>query len=1084
MRSTQNWDLSRVGDISGDKLERNMREQMAFMDSDVRQMRAILKKYAPLEMMKLACWDRWRVTNEGDAQAACTASAFVRFLQNAYVLQQTYDTEAIHSERDIHTKDYKRLVQLFDDLVKRAQRYVDNAVLAAKVHSGVRENGIVEQMQIFASDRCFPPPQNERSIPDRARLLRMSLLPFQGAIDQAFHAGLDGIVEAFATLEADCMQSLRDLRKDTDDYQRDMAAKVKESKELGQEFSDDQERVDAIVNREHWHERIDSMLSRRDGYELYDVQKLTRLDNHDCEALSLDLASVEGTFSQYPFETRATADYPFVHGVTRYFCFDADHLLDDGYQIVKDHILNEGLLSSEEWEATEKESRLLQPVTIVHSLLGSMSFELRKDGYDAIFDFPERQIGLVVVNPVEIDPFEDGRGCMLEIANGLTRMGWVRNQRLRAIVVDGTLVGNYPLQLQDGVLYVTASQFLRITQEPETVKQCKALLDLAPGAEPCEELSEKQEESHDDESGTIGAESHTEPDVAKEPDVPETEEDSEDDDMAQSLAEEDDGEPEPEDEEQGEEEEDEDLSEEAEEDVAESMIHDSETNDDDLADVPTEETDSAEEDEEHIAQAMAKEVQEETPKPQFSLFSLLNDISKGNDHPAYAPVKQEATPPESSQQIPDAEPVQASEPEQEENPVPSPVPTSSTPSPEKQEELQPDEGVGPVSAEEAEPVQEEKPAQQSPVSLGSLLQGIATGPSASSEGQEELQPDEGAGPVPAEDTEPEQEAKPVPGPVPTSSTPSPEKQEEPQLEEDDGSAPAEEPKPVAEQEAKPAPTPFSLGSLLQGIATGSSASSEGQEEPQPEEGAGPAPAEESEPEQEANPAPGPVSLGSLLQGIATGSSVPSEEREEPQPEEGISPGPVEKSEPEAGTEQAAPVAAEADAEDASIDAPLLEDLVSASPIDVALGGKQIPARLREILEKQGLTDGAFFTLCKEGSDKLLDASCALIDKALLAQSQDGKDKMFTISKYALTFVIASRSDDELSRYDRKENIGAMMYVDGKDSWNSITLFYDKEGELRGVDTQTIKQADYSQLEWKYATNIGERIIARRKQQKG
>ena len=877
-----------------------MREQMVFMDSDVRQMRAILMQYAPLEMMKLACWDRWRVTNEGDAQAACTASAFVRFLQNAYVLQQTYDAEAIHSERDIHTKDYKRLAQLFDDLVKRTQRYVDNAVLVAKVQSGVKENGIVEQMQMFASDRCFPPPQNERSIPDRARLLRMSLLPFQSAVGQVFHAGLDGIVEAFATLEAGCMQSLRDLRKDTDDYQRDMAAKVKESKELGQVFSDDQERVDAIVNREHWHARIDSMLARRDGYGLYDVQKLTNLDNHDCETLSLALASVEGNFSQYPFETRATADYPFVRGVTKYFCFDADHLLDDGYQIIKDHVLNEGLLSSEEWEATEKENRLLQPVTIVHSLFGSMGFELHKDGYDAVFDFPERQIGLVVVNPVESDPFEDGRGCMLEIANGLTRMGWVRNQKLRAIVVDGTLVGNYPLQLQDEVLYMTASQFLRITQEPETVKQCKALLGLVQSAEPCEKLPEKQEESCDGRSGAIENEAPVNDGPDREPagdesavqEVKTDESETEEDELARSLAEEDDEEPDSEDEDHGGEEEDEDLSEEAEEDVAESMIHDSETSDDDLADVPMEETSSEEDDEEHVAQAMANEVQSETlsapAKPQFSLFSLLNDISKGNDHPSYAPVQQEVSTPEASKLVSDPEPIQAS-------------------------------------------------------------------------------------------------------------------------------APAE---------AQPAPEPVS--------------------EPQ----------------------------------VADESSASScEKTEEPQPEQS-GPAPVEKPEPET-----TPVATETDDEDSNLDAPLLEDLVSASPIDVALGGKQIPARLREILEKQGLTDGAFFTMCKEGSDKLLDASCALIDKALMAQSQDGKDKMFTISKYALTFVIASRSDDELSRYDRKENIGAMMYVDGKDAWNSITLFYDKEGELRGVDTQTIKQSDYSQLEWKYATNIGERIIARRKQQK-
>jgi len=921
-----------------------MREQMVFMDSDVRQMRAILMQYAPLEMMKLACWDRWRVTNEGDAQAACTASAFVRFLQNAYVLQQTYDAEAIHSERDIHTKDYKRLAQLFDDLVKRTQRYVDNAVLVAKVQSGVKENGIVEQMQMFASDRCFPPPQNERSIPDRARLLRMSLLPFQSAVGQVFHAGLDGIVEAFATLEAGCMQSLRDLRKDTDDYQRDMAAKVKESKELGQVFSDDQERVDAIVNREHWHARIDSMLARRDGYGLYDVQKLTNLDNHDCETLSLALASVEGNFSQYPFETRATADYPFVRGVTKYFCFDADHLLDDGYQIIKDHVLNEGLLSSEEWEATEKENRLLQPVTIVHSLFGSMGFELHKDGYDAVFDFPERQIGLVVVNPVESDPFEDGRGCMLEIANGLTRMGWVRNQKLRAIVVDGTLVGNYPLQLQDEVLYMTASQFLRITQEPETVKQCKALLGLVQSAEPCEKLPEKQEESCDGRSDAIENEAPVNDGPDREPagdesavqEVKTDESETEEDELARSLAEEDDEEPDSEDEDHGGEEEDEDLSEEAEEDVAESMIHDSETSDDDLADVPMEETSSEEEDEEHVAHAMANEVQSETlsapAKPQFSLFSLLNDISKGNDHPSYAPVQQEVSTPEASKLVSDPEPIQAS------------APAEAQPAPE--------------------PVSEPQVADEASASSG--------------EKTEEPQPEQ-SGPVPEEKAE--EEAQPVPEPV-----------SEPQ------------------------------------VADEASASS-------------------------------------------------CEKTEELQPEQS-GPAPVEKPEPET-----TPVATETDDEDSNLDAPLLEDLVSASPIDVALGGKQIPARLREILEKQGLTDGAFFTMCKEGSDKLLDASCALIDKALMAQSQDGKDKMFTISKYALTFVIASRSDDELSRYDRKENIGAMMYVDGKDAWNSITLFYDKEGELRGVDTQTIKQSDYSQLEWKYATNIGERIIARRKQQK-
>ncbi len=166
-----------------------------------------------------------------------------------------------------------------------------------------------------------------------------------------------------------------------------------------------------------------------------------------------------------------------------------------------------------------------------------------------------------------------------------------------------------------------------------------------------------------------------------------------------------------------------------------------------------------------------------------------------------------------------------------------------------------------------------------------------------------------------------------------------------------------------------------------------------------------------------------------------------------------------------------------------LETPVLEDLESVSPIDVALEGKSIPSRFREILEGKDSLDGAFFAMCKNESDKFLLSCSALIDKALLLVASTGKDKMFTIAKYSLTFVIASRSDDELSRYDRKENIGAMMYMEKKNAWNSLTLFYDKAGALLRAQESTIRQEDYSPLEWRYAVNIGKRILAKRKGQR-
>lgn len=776
MRSALNWDMKTVGGIPTEKLERNLRQEAVYLDNDVRQMALLVREYAPLELLKLASWDRWRIGKEGDAWAKAVAGALVAWLQDACACASTFQGQ-VSGSRTIRPKDYRRLGTLFDDYVRRAQRYVDNLTVKVREESGVADPDAVEQFQSLASDRCLPPAGNEDLVEDRAAALRLRLGPFRTVLGQVFHAGLDGLVDALAALERNTWDGVRKLREDTLRYRQDLDAKVADSVALGQSFPDEQSRIDAIIRREHWRGRVDDLLARRDGYDLYDVGKVTGLDEHDRNLLSVTIGSVTEPCPLYPFGSLPSRSRPFLRGVRSSYAFACEHLLDHAYALVREKVTDSGLLSAKEWDDTDAEHVRLQTATMVHTLFGPDSFDLEA----GMFDFPSLRLALVVVPPVRHDPFAEGPACLAELADAVRRLRGAHGSAVRTLVVDWTLQGSYPVRLEDNQLTLSGLQFVHLSRDRQALQACRTALGLQ---EPETEEQVDLDDAEEEETAKSLIADGTEPDDGGPDDGDETEEKADE--------------------------------EETERDFAEEMVQEI-----DDAGSP----DSTQEDQASKETHMANENEQ---KP-YSFASLLKDIASGNK--------------------------EKTEPEKKEEPA----------------------------------VQESEPAVQ-------------------------------------------------------------------------------EPEPAVE-------------------------------------------------------------------------AVAAEDEEVPE----------------------------------------LEDLVEMTPVERALEGRTIPARLAAITEKLGRTDGALITLCKEGSDALLNASDDLIGKALSVQKQDGKDKMFTLDKYSLTFIVAAHGDDELGRYDRKENIGAQMFMSGKDAWNSVTLFYDEKGDLVDAKEAETSRSDYSALEWKYACGIGQRLLARRKQ---
>ena len=786
VRSSVNWDLRGIGDISRDKLGKNMRELTVFMDSDVRQIGQIIKKYAPLEMLKLSTWDRWRFTDEGNPFAASTASAFVRFLQNAYVLADTFGVDAIHSERNISERDYKRLASLFDDLVKRTQRYVDNLALLAGKDSGITDRQIATIFQDIASAR--------------ATALTLRLLPFQTAVGKAYHAGLNGLVQAFATLEKSSMGGIRRLREDSDSYKHDMDQAIAESKALGQTFSDDQDRIDMLVRKNGWADRIDSLLNRRDGYGLYDVQALTGLDNHDCEALSLDLGSVVGTYSQYPFEDRPTAQFPFIHGVTKYFCFDTDHLLDDAYEIVKSRVISEGILSAEDWEKAADERRDLRLVTLVHTIFGSDGFTMHQDGLTAVYDFGGKSIGLLVVPPLAHDVFTESAGAMEELRNDLMLMGKASGRNMPVLVIDGTSNDFYRMEESEGAVSVTYPQLAGMVEDAKSRSDLAQILGIVHVSHaPLEQEADSSEEAQEETAVAEGTQT-SEPQPA-EPQPRATEQDE-----SQTIA--------------SEEEQKEESSVEEPQVENESSAPVEAVPTEQEAEVTEAETPAVEEKPVEEEQSSEEENPIEEPQPEETVPAEPQPRATEQDEPQTV-VSEEEQKEESSvpEEAVSAEPETFDTEAETQNPVEEGQPS---------EEPQPEEAVS--SEQETEPPSEEAYVPEENPVEDEL-------PSEEENPVEELQPKEEpvvVAPVEAEETAPQSEPKQEEVASPAEETPAqeetpiesaPAKPEAPVEKRSEpqqltlGLSPKQE-EPVKEEAVKPAAKPFSIFTLLGSIAHG------------------------------------------------------------------------------------------------------------------------------------------------------------------------------------------------------------------------------------------------------------------------
>lgn len=157
-----------------------------------------------------------------------------------------------------------------------------------------------------------------------------------------------------------------------------------------------------------------------------------------------------------------------------------------------------------------------------------------------------------------------------------------------------------------------------------------------------------------------------------------------------------------------------------------------------------------------------------------------------------------------------------------------------------------------------------------------------------------------------------------------------------------------------------------------------------------------------------------------------------------------------------------------------------ENPAEAPPATPVIDPSLHPTIARIVALLPGIEGSVFAHFAHSGDAALLEQTASLIEEAKRAQALDNRDKMFSVPGLDLTIVVAGSRGDAMNDWDRRNSVGALMYLQKKSHWSMLQLQYDRHGSLVGADERIISVQEFSTSDWKYIASLAQRILERRK----
>ena len=424
VKTNESWDLSSVGDISAQKIRRNLRELAVFSANSIRSLKETAFRYEPIALMEQALEHYHRTVIrewKGDGEAIRISKALISYLAN---LLQSF-SKPLSKNRQVKQKDWKDIVRLFDDIVRKSIRIVDNTALALKADGTLTDPILLERFQKEASAWVLPPLVDEELLKRHHRSLLYQLQPYNALISEVFPSHLDGVLQALSTL---------------------------------------------IETDEH------------------DLLNHTALSEADAKVLARPIASEEFRVDNHrltQFQQSSLKPFILING--SYYCFDPERVLIEGYGIIKGAVTTSSGERKEAWERIEKEKRSLLSVTFFTAMLSSMHYTRKveyKDGFlDALFEDGKKELVIQIPAAHTVfpeDPIQESAAYARALIEEQKAIDLAKTHPAPSVIIDLRAIKSYPVTLIDNALTLSFLQVAALATTWEGANEIKGELGLLP----------------------------------------------------------------------------------------------------------------------------------------------------------------------------------------------------------------------------------------------------------------------------------------------------------------------------------------------------------------------------------------------------------------------------------------------------------------------------------------------------------------------------------------------------------------------------------------------------------------------------
>jgi hypothetical protein len=392
MSNSNSWNLDNLN-LSEDKINKNIKETSKQIKQDVNFLLNMIKKYDSLKLLKLVAFHTDEVLEQSKINKNIHHEE-VAYSQLLFTLKYVASNpNNIGNSKDLSDFSWKKFNRVYSNFENHLIKYTDNLILRENVDSSIRA-----RMQDKFYSYMFPIPRTKfENIANKKKLLKLLLQPYVDMINKTFNSGLDNVLDSLELMDKVGTKGIYDLNKDCDLFAKRSQSKIDEIKISGTNKSN-KELMERIISEEGWQNWINSLQSRSEELDLFDVQRITKMVPEELEMLSVAASSQYSDNFCWLTESAGLDNSLFIKVNDKYYSFDGMFIFDKAYYAIKKAVIKKFPGYENTWNSVEKEKSGLLPVSIFAGVFGHFNYSLNYEIEDSFFTaFFENEKGNVYV---------------------------------------------------------------------------------------------------------------------------------------------------------------------------------------------------------------------------------------------------------------------------------------------------------------------------------------------------------------------------------------------------------------------------------------------------------------------------------------------------------------------------------------------------------------------------------------------------------------------------------------------------------------------------------------------------------------